>query len=129
MVQAQNLKERLEKAVVTLRALLQSAYTRPMTYRSAGPEMIRPSKTGAILHRGALSLQTNKCYITNCYNIIDALFELSDMQCALLWGWAMRVPWREFQQRYNRSRTHLTRLHAQALIALDQKLLTTNRSL
>ena len=74
MVQAQNLKERLEKAVVTLRALLQSAYTRPMTYRSAGPEMIRPSKTGAILHRGGLSLQPNKCNITDCYNIIDTLF-------------------------------------------------------
>ena len=116
------LKQRLEKAMITLQQLPQSAHTKPMGYKTAWPDMIRPSKRGAILYRGKLLLTPNSQNISDCYKIIDALYHLSDMQRTLLWARAMNVAWQVLQRRYNRSRTHLNRLHACALTALEAAL-------
>ena len=116
------LKQRLEKAMITLQQLPQSAHRKPIGYKTAWPDMIRPTKRGAILHRGKLLLTPNSHDISDCYKIIDALYQLSDMQRTLLWARAMNVAWQVLQRRYNRSRTHLNRLHSRALSALEAAL-------
>jgi len=116
------IKERLEKAMMTLHALPHSAHTKPMGHKSAWPDMIRQAKRGAILHRGSLSFHPNNSDISDCYDIIDALYDLTEMQRLLIWARAMNVAWRPLQNRFNRSRTHLNRLHVMALTALEIRL-------
>ena len=120
------LKQRLEKAMITLQQLPQSAHTKPIGYKTAWPDMIRPTKRGAILHRGKVLLTPNSQDISDCYKIIDALYQLSDMQRTLLSARAMNVAWQVLQRRYNRSRTHLNRLHSRALTALEAALNNNN---
>ena len=120
------LKQRLEKAMITLQQLPQSAHTKPIGYKTAWPDMIRPTKRGAILHRGKVLLPPNSQDISDCYKIIDALYQLSDMQRTLLSARAMNVAWQVLQRRYNRSRTHLNRLHSRAVTALEAALNNNN---
>lgn len=114
--------QRLEKAIMTLRALPHSAHTKPMGHKSAWPDMIRRSRRGAILKRGDVPFCPNSHDISDCYIIIDALYTLTEMQRTLIWARAMNVGWRDLQTRFNRSRTHLTRLHLKALTALENGL-------
>ena len=93
-----------------------------MGHKSAWPEMIRPSKRGAVLHRGSMVVKPNSVDITECYEIIDALYTLSDLQRKLLWARAHHVPWGLLQHRLGRSRTHLNRLYNRALADLEPKL-------
>lgn len=69
-----------------------------------------------------MGFRPNNEYISDCYMIIDALYSLSEMQRILLSGRAMNVPWRQFQNRFNRSRTHLNRLYNLALQALEERI-------
>lgn len=116
------IKERLEKAIMTLHALPHGAHTKPLGHKSAWPDMIRQAKRGAILHRGSIPFRPNNADISDCYDIIDALYDLSEMQRLLIWARAMNVAWRLLQNRFNRSRTHLNRLHIRALTALEERL-------
>lgn len=120
--EAKPIKERLEKAMMTLQALPYSAHTKPLGHKSAWPDMIRQAKRGAILHRGPLPFCPNNEDISDCYDIIDALYDLTEMQRLLIWARAMNVAWRPLQNRFNRSRTHLNRLHVRALTALEKRL-------
>ena len=116
------IKERLEKAIMTLHALPHGAHTKPLGHKSAWPDIIRQAKRGAILHRGSIPFRPNNADISDCYDIIDALYDLSEMQRLLIWARAMNVAWRPLQNRFNRSRTHLNRLHLMALTALEARL-------
>ena len=116
------IKERLEKAIMTLHALPHNVHTKPIGHKSAWPDMIRQAKKGAILHRGSPAFCPNNQDISYCYDIIDALYDLSEMQRLLIWARAMNVAWRPLQNRFNRSRTHLNRLHMMALTALEARL-------
>ena len=120
--EARDIQERLKRAFMTLRALPSSAHMTPMGHKSAWPDMIRPAKRGAILKRGTMGFRPNNEDISDCYMIIDALYSLSEMQRILLSGRAMNVPWRQFQNRFNRSRTHLNRLYNLALQALEERI-------
>ena len=120
--EARDIQERLRRAFMTLRALPSSAHTTPMGHKSAWPDMIRPAKRGAILKRGTIGFRPNNEDISDCYMIIDALYSLSEMQRILLSGRAMNVPWRQFQNRFHRSRTHLNRLYNLALQALEERI-------
>ena len=75
----QQMKETLSRAARTLAALPVTSRTSPMGHKSAWPEMIRPSKKGAILHRGPMVVKPNSEDITECYKIIDALYTFSDL--------------------------------------------------
>ncbi len=121
------LKGRVEKAFMTLQALPTSERARPMGPKSAWPEMMRQAKRGAILHRGPMQFAPNSLDITDCYLIIDMLYELSDMQRILISARAMNVSWQSLQIRFNRSRTHLNRLYQRALQALSVQLNEQNR--
>ena len=78
------IKERLEKAIMTLHALPHGAHTKPLGHKSAWPDMIRQAKRGAILHRGSIPFRPNNADISDCYDIIDALYDLSEMQRLLI---------------------------------------------
>lgn len=118
----QQMKAQLIQAAQTLQALPVTSRTCPMGHKSAWPEMKRPSKRGAILHRGTMRASPNSQDITDCYKIIDALYLLSDLQRKLLWARAHHIPWALLQQRLGRSRTHLNRLYDRALADLEAKL-------
>ena len=118
----EDLKAQLIRAAQTLDALPVTSRTSPMGHKSAWPEMKRPSKRGAILHRGSMRAYPNSHDIIECYKIIDALYMLSDLQRKLLWARAHNIPWALLQQRLDRSRTHLNRLYDRALTDLEIKL-------
>lgn len=122
MKKHQDLQDRVARALQTLQALPESAHTRPMGHRTAWPEMIRRTKRGAILHRGSIRFSQNSADISDCYLIIDTLYNLSEMQRMLIWARAMNVAWYPLQLRLKRSRTHLYRLHQRALEQLAQHL-------
>ena len=116
------LKSKLEKAVVVLQALPKTSKTMPVGYKSAWPEMIRPGKKGDIIYRGRSYAMPNSRDITECYQIIDSLYHLTEMQRQLIWARASHIPWRMLQQRFRRSRSHLYRLYLGALSSLSQSL-------
>ena len=119
MATHQILKDRVAKAMTVLQAMPQSAYERPRQYQSAWPDMIRRAKRGAVLHRDGQRYIPNSEDISDCYKVIDGIYQLSDMQRTLICARAMDVAWHVLQNRYNRSRTHLNRLHQRALSALE----------
>lgn len=116
------IKQRVEAAFLVLRQLPETAVTRPMGPKSFWPEMRRSAKRGAILHRCSSIAVPNSQMITDCYRIVDALYELSVFQRQLIWARAAGVPWKILMVRFNRSRAHLYRLHKQALSELALKL-------
>lgn len=122
MKDVQLLKEKLARAVLTLKALPPDPRNKPQGYLTSWPEMIRTGKKGAILHRGPLLFTPNNKDITELYDIIDALYALSEFQRRLLWARANLIPWKSLQSQTGKSRTHLHRLHQNALLALQNEL-------
>ena len=116
------IKARLERAVMALQALPSNARERPSGYICGWPDMIRKSRTGAILRRGDMKYIPNNQNISVFYRIIDALYDMSELQRRLLFARAAGVPWQALMMRTGRSRTHLNRLHYRALTELAEKL-------
>lgn len=73
------IKQKLARAAITLHALPHKADSAPMGYKSAWPEMRRISQKGAILKRGSLHIVPNSKDISDCYLIIDCLYDLTEM--------------------------------------------------
>ena len=115
------IKARLARAVMTLQALPSNARERPSGDICGWPEMIRKSKTGAILRCGDMKFNPSNQDISDCYRIIDALCDMSELQRRLLFARAAGVPWQALMIRTGRSRTHLNRLHHRALTELAEK--------
>lgn len=122
MKDAQLLKEKLIRAALTLKALLPDPHNKPQGYLTSWPDMNRTAKKGAILNRVAMRFTPNNSNITKLYDIIDALYNLSEFQRRLLWARAMLIPWKSLQSQTGKSRTHLHRLHQNALLALENEL-------
>lgn len=115
-------KERLIRAALTLKSLPHDPRERPQGFITAWPDMIRQSKKGQILKRGNARFSPNNRDITDLYKIIDALYNLTEFQLRLLWARAVSIPWKSLQHKTGKSRTHLNRLHQNALIALQAEL-------
>ena len=115
-------KERLIRAALTLRAMPHDPRNRPQGFLTSWPDMIRKSKKGDILFRKNRSFVPNNSDISDLYKILDALYHLTDFQRQLLWARAMPIPWKSLQHKTGKSRTHLHRLHQNALIALQAEL-------
>ena len=121
MMCQKKMKHKLEKAALTLRAMPKTSKTAPMGHKSTWPDMIRKTKNGAILRRGTCVIVPNNEDITDCYVILDILYEITDMQRQLLWARANHISWQALQHRFGRSRTHLNRLYNRALsLAADR---------
>ena len=122
MKDVQLLKEKLARAVLTLKALPPDPRNKPQGYLTSWPDMIRNGRKGAILHRSPIRFTPNNRDITELYDIIDALYALSEFQRRLLWARANLIPWKSLQSQTGKSRTHLHRLHQNALLALQNEL-------
>ena len=122
MKDVQLLKEKLARAVLTLKVLPPDPRNKPQGYLTSWPDMIRNGRKGAILHRGPMRFTPNNRDITELYDIIDALYALSEFQRRLLWARANLIPWKSLQSQTGKSRTHLHRLHQNALLALQNEL-------
>ena len=118
----QLLKEKLARAVLTLKALPPDPRNKPQGYLTSWPDMICAGKKGAILLRGPIRFTPNNKDITELYDIIDALYALSEFQRGLIWARANLIPWKSLQNQTGKSRTHLHRLHQNALLALQNEL-------
>lgn len=115
-------KERLIRAALTLKSLPHNPRDKPQTFITAWPDMLRPSKKGEILKRGKQRIIPNNKDITEAYEVIDALYNLTEFQRRLLWARAVSIPWKSLQHKTGKSRTHLNRLHQNALLALQAEL-------
>ena len=117
-----NVKERLIRAALTLKSLPPDPCDKPQGFITAWPDMIRRSKQGEILKRGDSRFSPNNEDITALYEIIDALYHLTEFQRKLLWARAVFIPWKSLQYKTGKSRTHLHRLHQKALLDLQVEL-------
>ena len=122
MKDVQLLKEKLARAVLTLKALPPDPRNKPQGYLTSWPDMIRTERKGAILRRGSMRFTPNNSDITELYHIIDVLYALSEFQRRLLRARANMIPWKSLQIQTGKSRTHLHRLHQNALLALQNEL-------
>ena len=126
MIDHKDMKARLAQAAQTLHHLPQTSRSKPMGHKSTWPDMVRKSKKGAILHRGNMNIVPNSKDITDCYRVIDGLYQLTEMQRQLLWARANHIAWHALHLRFGRSRTHLNRLYHRGLIALCQIISVNN---
>lgn len=74
------------------------------------------------MKRGKQRIIPNNKDITEAYEVIDALYNLTEFQRRLLWARAVSIPWKSLQHKTGKSRTHLNRLHQNALLALQAEL-------
>jgi hypothetical protein len=114
------LAERLEQAVMTLRALPHDAGSGPAGVRSAWPEMIRRSRFVVEETRLPTPARPSPASIQDLDRIAILMWTLTSRHRQLVWARACKVRWAELCLRQRRSRTTLFRDYRLALAALAQ---------